>query len=305
MDNDRMSEKTTDTHNKARAPLVVFAAMAATGYIMSRFIEPGTTYIFAVHSLISSAIFMIAIDRRRGFAIAKPDRAPIIFAGCGLAVIPFLVLEGSRAVSPSLASILVISNALMIAVMTWALGRNTFNHRQVVALITGFAGVVWISFEQGNVSGRPVGVVYLLVAATLIAMTTVAMERTVQKIGGLAATKRMMMAAVPVGIIILLITDHGVVFHSPTQSALGFLFGLISLGAPVLLFNVGMSMIGAADAANYKLLIPFFALLYGAIVIGETPEPELAVAGLVTVVSVALYQRAGVAPTAESGVELG
>lgn len=66
--------------------------------------------------------------------------------------------------------------------------------------------------------------------------------------------------------------------------------GAFSIGTSVALFNTGMSKIGAADAAVFKLMIPFFALIYGIIFLGEIPGVSTGVGALVVILSVAIYQ---------------
>ncbi len=286
---------TTLSHHdgrRARPVLILFAAFAGSSYVASHYIAfDHHPYLISVHGLFASALFLTILDRDRSFATPRRFWWPVIFCGVGVAATPFLVLYATRLVSPGLAAVLVISNALIIAVLSWLLGRKRFNATQVIAMLVGFGGVVGVTVTQGNMEGRPEGVAALLTTALLIGLMTIVYEPVVQELGAVAATKRNF--ALSFVIAFLVATGAGLLdFHSVGQTAFGILYGLLSLGAPILLFNVGMRLVGAADAANYKLLIPFFALVYAAIGFGEWPDALSLVAAAVVVASVAVYQRA-------------
>lgn len=276
---------------RARPALILFAALAGSSYVASQMIAlDHHPYLVAVHGLFSGALFLTLIDKDRGFATPRRHWWPLLFCGVGVAATPFLVLFGTRLVSPGLGAVLVISNVLIIAVLSWLLGRKRFTRSQIVSLAIGFAGVIVVSGAQANVEGQPEGVAALLGAALLIGLMTIVYEPTVQELGAIGATKRNFVVSFAIAFAIA--GGSGLLsFHSIGQSLLGLGFGLFSVSAPILLFNVGMRLVGAADAANYKLLIPFFALLYAAVGFGKWPDPLSAVAAAVVVGSVAIYQR--------------
>lgn len=277
---------------EAYIALVAASALFASGYIFARGINPEAgTGMFVVQAMFSCAFTMTLFGgaRRPGARVTRRALAAVGFNGVGSPVIVYLVMEGSQVVTPSLAAILVISNVLMIAALTWALGRKRFTAAQLGALVTGFGGIIWISLGNGSLGGGGRGVISLLAAAVLIAALTVAIERPIVSIGWAAITRWSFWVAAVFSASVALITgSFG--FHSPGQTALALGQGAMALGAPVLMFNMGISRLGSADAAAFKLLIPFFALIYGVVMLGEIPDPGLALAGLVVVGSVAVYQ---------------
>ncbi len=276
---------------KARLHLLAFAACAGTGYIMSRMADlDHGTYSFALHAITASALMSIIVSGSLTIKTPSCDVAPILYCGFGTAIVPFLILTASKVVSPSLSAAIVISNALMIAVMSWILGRKRFSSGQVISLFAGFIGVLLIGSIRGAMAGELTGVAYLLMAAFLIATMTIALEKTVKTLGALETTRRVFMISFLVGLVIATLTGD-LMFYSMEQSVKGLLFGVMGLGAPVLFFNMGMSVVGAADATSFKLLIPFFAFLYAMILLGEIPDTVSALAEILIVVSVAMYNR--------------
>lgn len=274
------------------AILTLASSMFATGYIIARAVsDEGGTEMFVAQALFAAALFM-SLTGRAGRPVRRAHFWPILLNGALTPFIVFLVLEGSKVITPSLAAIIVISNALLIALFSWALGRKRFTPPQVAALLSGFAGVVWISLDRGALGGEFSGMVMLALASVLVAVVTVAVERPAMELGGMVVTRWVFRAAF-VSAAAAVAVSGGMRFHSVEQTALAFALGVFSMGLPVLFFNVGMGRIGAADAAPFKLLIPFFALGYGALILDEAPSPSSAAAGLLVMSSLAAYHRFG------------
>jgi len=275
----------------AHLALVVSSAFFASGYILARAIDPEVgMWMFVAQAMLFCAL-TLSFFGRRGATPRVSARAAfaIFFNGASSPIIVFMVMEGSRLVTPALASIIVISNVLMIAALARVLGRKKFTTLQIVALFTGFIGIIWISVERGSLAGERTGVVYLLASAVIISVITISIEKPVVKIGWARVTQWSFWVGFAIALIAA-ITAGQFQFHSPLQTLLAVVVGSLSLGAPVLLFNLGMSIIGSADAAAFKLLIPFFALVYGAIFLGQTPSMSSSAAGLLVAGSLAVYQ---------------
>jgi len=274
--------------------LVASSALFATGYIVARAIDPaGGMGMFVTQTMLASAVSLSLLGGRRKRSAAWSGHLPAIaLNGAGTPAIVFLVLSGSKTITPSLASIIVISNVLLIALFAWALGRKRFNVREAAALAAGFGGVVWISLERGAIGGEWGGVVMLAASSLLIAVLTVAIERPIVEIGGVVVTRWIFWAAFAASFSATALTG-GLRFYSMEQTGLAVFLGVFGMGASVLMFNIGMGRIGSADAAAFKLMIPFFALVYGFLILGEAPSPGSFAAGLVVVGSVWLYQRSG------------
>ncbi len=274
--------------------LILSSVGAASSYLLARGFDPaaGMGMLVSQALIAGATLLTIAGWNRYSWKVKRSHIAPIMFNGFGAPMILFLVWRGAMVVTPALGAIIVISNAIMIAVITWALGRKQFAITQVAALATGFCGVVWISVERGALGGEGSGIASLIGGAILIALITVAMERPAMEAGALTVTRWSMWIASAVSLVILFATG-GAHFYSFSQTGLAIALGIISISMPILLFNIGMSRIGAADAAVFKLLIPFFALLYGAVILKEIPSGNSILAGLVVIVSLAAYQYGG------------
>jgi len=278
----------------AYAALIASSALFATGYIAARWIHPDAGMDMFVTQVMFAGAVALSFFKRKGSLkeYIHHHLWPIMANAAGTPVVVYFVLKGSRVITPSLSSIIVISNALLIAVIAWGIGRKRFTGIQTAALTAGFCGVVWISLERGALGGEWGGVAALLVSSVIIAVITVMLEDTVTGIGGLAPTLLIFWISFALCSIAMVFTQ-GVWFHSAGQTALAFFLGVFGMAAPVLLFNIGMGRIGAADAAAFKLLIPFFALVYGYLLLGEMPTASSALAGFLVIASVWAYHHYG------------
>ena len=233
----------------------------------------------------------------RGGAKRKPSVGhwvAMLLNGASGPVILTLILQGSRLVTPALASIIVVSNVLFIAVVARAMGRKRFVGGQVPALVAGFIGVGWISASRGGFHGEAEGVALLTLAALLIAGATLVIEKPIKELGWAPVTRWVSTVSVIAGYCGLALFWE-VRILSVSQTALSALMGIFSLGAAGILFSIGLSRLGSADTSVFKLLIPFFSLLYGAALFGEIPDIGSFMAGLMVVGALAVYHHSGAA----------
>ncbi len=286
-----MNDSNAKSHSIAYIVLILSSAMFASGYILARAISPDVAMgMFVTLSMFFSAVTLsIFKGKRKRANISQGDIAAMVANGVGSPLIVFMGMEGAKTVTPALASVLVTSNVLMIALAAWALGRKLFRAKHVAALVCGFLGIVWISLERGVMGGEQRGIALLLGAAILIAFVTIIIEKPVFEIGWAPVTRwTFWMGSIFSAIYTLVIGQFG--WLSVEQTLLCVVVGAISIAGPVVTFNLGMSKIGSADAAAIKLLIPFFALVYGILILDEYPAFKSFLAAIVVVVSVAMYQ---------------
>jgi len=280
--------------------LTLGSALYAMNYIWARYVHPiasgdpnmGMMVFVAQASFFTWLTLFIFL---RGGPKQKPSLAhwgAMAFNGASGPVILTLILKGSILVTPSLSSIIVVSNVLIIAVIARAIGRKRFVGAQVPALIGGFIGVGWISASRGGFHGEAVGVGLLAIAAVLIAAATLTIEKPIKQLGWAPVTRWVSAVAV--------VASYGglaalgeIRILSLSQTALSAVMGVFSLGLAGILFSIGLFRLGSADTSVFKLLIPFFSLIYGAALFGEIPDLGSFVAGLMVVGALAVYYHSG------------
>ena len=273
----------------AALSLIIASAMFASGYPLARAINPAAGVdMMILQGMLAGSIILTLLGKKES-KLEKGHGWPMLFNGVGSTVTAFLIMEGAKVISPALAAVIVISNSIMVAGFSWLMKRKSFTIVQAAALLAGFAGVVWISLERGVLAGEILGVLYLLLAAVLIALMTMAIENPVKESGGSAITRWSFWVSFAVTAILVAVTGR-LHFFSLEQTGLAIFFGVVATGAPSLLFNEGMGKVGAADAAAYKLLIPVFAFVYGIALMGEIPNLSAIAASLLVIFSLGVYQ---------------
>ncbi|AVT28178.1 EamA/RhaT family transporter [Plantactinospora sp. BC1] len=210
-------------------------------------------------------------------------------------VIPFLLLSyGEQGTGAGIAGVLVGSTPLLtLALAAAALPSERATTRKVVGLVGGFVGVVllvgpWHS-ELGTLSGR----LACLGAAVSYAIGFVYVRRFLSP-RGLAplslAASQLVAAAVLQGLATPFLAWQTPEITGRVAGSVLFL-GVFSTGlAYVLYFRlIGDAGATAASAVNY--LVPVFAVLIGAVLLGEAITWNLVVGGLVVLVSVAYAEN--------------
>ena len=274
--------------------LAVSSALYAIGYVLARYIDPASgAGMFTAQAMFFSwlTLFLFA----KSPSLRKPTFAgwaAMAFNGVAGPFTVYLIMLGSMSVTPALSSLIVISNVLFIALIARALGRKRFVGAQAPALAVGFAGVAYISAAHGALYGDPRGTLFLTLASLMIAASTIVIERPLAEVGW-APVSRWVSAISAVTAVLAIAIQGGLHFHSPSQTGLAIIMGVFSLGAPGILYSRGMSILGSADTAVFKLLIPFFSLLYGAAIFREIPDPGSFAAGLLVAGALMAYHYSG------------
>jgi len=277
------------------AALVASSALYGSGYVLARYIDPGAGVgMFVTQSMVFSWLTLALMVPGKLEKRPSPGAwAAMAFNGATGPFIVFLIMLGSQAVTPALSSLIVISNVLFIALFARLLGRKRFSGVQAPALVAGFAGVALISASRGGFYGETWGVAMLLMAAVMIALATISIEKPLMELGWGPVTRWTASIAAVTAVAGQAVLD-GIHLHSAQQTALAAVMGVFSLGAPGILYSRGMSRLGSADSAVFKLLIPMFSLIYGAALLGELPDVGSFAAGVVVAVSLVVYHQGGV-----------
>ena len=294
------------------AALTLASALYGMNYIWARYVDPlaGSNPLVGANPLaapdpsagmitfVAQASFFAWLTLflfLRGGPGTRPSAAhwtAMVFNGVSGPVILSLILAGSRLVTPALASIIVVSNVLFIALFARATGRKRFTSAQVAALAVGFTGVGLIGASRGGFHGEALGVGLLTLAAMLIAAATITIESPIKELGWAPVTRWVAAVSALAGYCGLAFFWEVRILSAP-QTVLSAFMGVFSLGLAGILFSIGLSRLGSADTSVFKLLIPFFSLIYGAALFGEIPDMVSFMAGLMVAGALVVYHRSG------------
>lgn len=243
----------------------------------------------AVRLLVSAAV-LTAVLYAGGQRLPTRPRAwaDLLVLGVVGMVLPYLLITwGEQSMPSGMAAILNATTPLFSVLITnvWT-QEERLSGARVLGVALGFAGVVVAvgvgSLREAGAAGL-VPQLGVLLAALCYAIAGIYGRRAFRGVPAMvpAAGQLLMGAAVITPVALAL---HGVPERMPSAMAIGAVLGLAVFGtalAYVLLYWL-MERIGATRTSMVTYLLPPFALLYGALFLGEAVTPG-ALAGLALV----------------------
>ena len=234
----------------------------------------------------------------RRLRAAAPVRLPVAERGwlvgaviSGGVVGPVLLMLGLSNLAASRASLLLNAEGLLTALLAWGLFRENVDRRVALGMLAIVAGgvlLVWAPTEAPVATGGTWWPSMAILGACLAwaidnnLMRKVALADPIwlAMVKGLAAGSVNLLLA-------LLVADA----HRPgvTTVALGALLGLVSYGASLALFIVGLRELGVARAGAYFSVAPFFGAALAVALLGEPVGWPLLTAGALMAIGVALH----------------
>lgn len=222
----------------------------------------------AVRFLVAGSLMFVAL-RLRGMAM------PTRLQWRNSAVVGVMLLLGGnglvnvaeQTVSSGMAAVAVASAPLWMGVFA-ALRGDQPTQVEWIGLVIGFIGVLWLNLGS-SLSGKPVGLVCLLVAAISWSYGSIWSRDKDLPSPLMAAAAQMLCASVAMGVVGLLLGER---FEAlPTPKALGWTAYLITFGSLVgysayvwLLRNVRPALAG-----SYAYVNPAIAVVFGSVIGGE------------------------------------
>lgn len=243
------------------------------------------------------ALAMVAIALRR--PLPQDFRSWIILGsiGLGATTLGYLgMFHAAEFVSPGLATVIANSQPLIAAVLAFAFLSERLGGIQYIGLGLGFFGIIISSlphFSGTSLTGFSVGLAYIVLSASGVAVSNVLMKALGPRIDALVAmSAQLLWGALPLGVIALIVDQPShVQWSSPV-----FLLALLGLALPgtamaywLWFWLLGRVPLGRANA--FTFLTPFFALALGIAFFGERTGPTM-IAGLVlATIGVVLVER--------------
>lgn len=244
---------------------------------------------------------MAALLRR---PVPRGGRTWLLLAGIGAASTSLGYLgmfHGAEFVSPGLATVIANSQPLVAAVLAQVFLHERLAPLRHLGLLVGFAGIVAVSMPRliaGDSAGFAIGLAYIILAAAGVAAGNVLMKSVSGRIDPLVAmAAQLLFGAVPLGVAAVLREEPTAILWTPR-----FIASLLGLALPgtalsYWLWFMSLERIPLGRANAFTFLTPFFGLSLGIAVFGERPGGMAVVGLLLTVVGVALVERAGPDPS--------
>jgi drug/metabolite transporter (DMT)-like permease len=255
---------------------------------------------FTITRFILAALFLFFVMLATGepLGLDRKDRAAVVKLGfIGITLYNIFFMYGLKYTSAS-HSALIISLSPLFAVLLQAMsGRERLTVNAIAGVALAMAGVYLIMSSHGNglqfaLSGVS-GDLLTLVGSFLWALYTTASRPLLERYSPVKVTAYCMAAGsillVPIGIHELISQQWGAV---SIRSWSAFAFSAIISGSIAFsLWYHGVKRIGVTRTIAYHYLVPFVAVVFAALFLGEQITPLQMAGGVAVISGVALVQR--------------
>ena len=276
--------------------LVLSAAWGASYLFIKLALEDLTpTAIVFGRTALAALVLLPAAVRRDALRDLRPLAGPVVALALVQVAVPFVLISaGEQTISSSLAGILVASAPIFVALLApWIDREERSGGRRLVGVGIGIVGVaVVLGVDVGGGSGALVGGLMVLLASLGYAIGGFMLKRrftAVQPVGLVAATMTVSALAT---LVPALLTQGAALPGAGAAAALTAL-GVVGTGFAFLLFYTVIAEAGPARASVVAYIAPGFAVLYGALLLGE-PVTLGTVAGMVLILGGSWLAAGGV-----------
>ncbi len=272
--------------------LLLLAALWGASFILIRYAVPdfGPFALILVRVGLATLFLVPILAVRRQVNALRENWFHACTVGLFSSAIPFLLFAYAMvSVSGSFASILNAGTPIWGAIIAYFWLGEAMNGRRIAGLVLGVVGVlilVWGKLDFGQ-QGLGWPVLAVLGATVFYGVSASYTKRFLTGVPPLVTATGSQIGATVV------LLPMGIAFWpdtAPTASAwsASILLGVVSTGFAYILFFRLIRSIGPANTIAVTFLIPLFAALWGALFLGETITPRMAVGGATIFLGTAL-----------------
>ena len=222
--------------------------------------------------------------------LARRKAPALLVVGLLNTALPFALYSYAlQHISTGLTAILNASSPLFGALVAWLWLREAPSRWRLLGLLLGFLGIALLSWHKVSLGGEQTGwsVLACLGATLCYGIAASCTRRYLVGVPPLTITAASLLGATAV---LAPTTLWYWPQHRPSLQAWGALIalGLLCTAWAYVLFYRLIAQAGPAKALTVTFMVPLFALLYGALLLGEAVTPAMAGYGLVILLGVAL-----------------
>ena len=253
--------------------LLLLAAVWGASFLFMRIAVPvlGPVLLIELRVLIAGLALLLLAIRLNLLAEIRQNLKPLFFVGCTNAAIPFLLFAAAALVLPAgFSAILNATAPLFGTVIAFFWLGEKLIFKRFLGLILGFAGVtVLVGWTNMPITASFIGATTAaLLAATIAAIAAIYARQKLFGVSPIAVAAGSLLGA---GIVLLPITPFFLptVFPSGKILLVVLALALFSTAFAHILYFYLIANIGAGNALTVAYMIPLFAMLWGAVGLGE------------------------------------
>lgn len=253
---------------------------------------------FTVARFLLASIFLLCVmaAARIPFAMDRRDRFAVARLGLvGITLYNVFFMYGLKHTSASHSALFISLSPLFAVLLQAASGRERITQRVTAGVLLAMAGVFLVINGRSGDTGATTlaGDLLTLVAALLWAVYTVSSQPLLERHSPVKVTAYSMCA----GSVLLLVPSIPDLAQQPWAAVSGsawaaFAFSaFVSGGISFSLWYEGIRRIGVAGTAAYHYLVPFVAVLFAALFLGEQFTLRQACGGAAIIFGIMLVQK--------------
>lgn len=218
----------------------------------------------------------------------------------GTTIFAILLFKGVSLSTATYGSIIINSQPIFTAIISYFILKNTIHRKQVLGIILGFTGLYIVvtgglSFSAFDEKNILMGNLILLLGSISMSFYGIFISKPVKEIGGITAT----WLSMSFGTILLFFFNlffknsflTELFFHIENNFFLILYLGSVATAASYLLFTISLKKIDVVSATGFKFLIPVSGVTLSVFILGETPSIFTYIGILIVIASVFLIQK--------------
>jgi drug/metabolite transporter (DMT)-like permease len=255
------------------ADLVLLAALWGASFLFTRVAVPafGPLALAEVRVAIGAAMLVALLAWRADLSDLRRHAGSFLLLGAVNTAIPFsLFAYAQLTITAGLASILNATAPLFTALVAWAWLRERLTAMQWLGMAIGLAGVAWLSATKSGLGG---GSGAWAIGAAALASFSYGVSASLVK-RRFTGVRPLAVAAGSQSGAAALLLPFAVAFwpERPVGAAdwlAAITLGVLCTGLAYILYFRLIARVGPASAMTVTFLIPAFAMLWGALALGE------------------------------------
>jgi drug/metabolite transporter (DMT)-like permease len=262
--------------------LISLAALWGASFLFMRLGagEFGPVALSFVRVLGATALLLPLLARQRQLGALRTHWRPIFVVGLTNSALPFLCFSyAALSINAGLSAVFNAATPLFGAVIAWLWLKDKLTPARIAGLVIGFAGVLWLVWDQAafkpGASSSGWAVLACLGATVLYGFSASFTKRHLTGVPPMAVAAGSQLSAT-----LFLAVPAAWWWPQQMPSAQGWLFALVlavaCTGLAYLLFFRLIAHIGPANAISVTFLIPVFAVIWGAVFLGESVNLAMA-----------------------------
>ncbi len=222
--------------------------------------------------------------------------ALLVLTGFGATTLGFLgMFHAAEFVAPGLATVIANAQPLLAAILAHMFLAERLGPKGILGLVIGFVGIVaiaWSGIAPAASNKYVLGIAYIALAATGVAVGNIAMKRLAGRVDALMAMGiQLLLGAIPLALLSVSTEDVFSVVWSAEFVLILVVLAVLGTSLAFWLWFATLEETGLNKANAFTFLVPVFGLAVGAAFFDERLDWFAAVGGASVVIGIVLVQR--------------